>query len=133
MEEKAPRNRGLFQFLIYFQTYTMSSGGYVFNEQGQRLFFNEAERSAFIEAVEYEATDKGRTFCSLLHYTGCKLTEALTLTPRQIDCANSAIVLIPRLRDVPRTIPVPESLIELLDKTHRIRRARHGLQPEEPL
>jgi integrase/recombinase XerD len=76
---------------------------------------------------------KGRTFCSLLHYTGCKLTEALTLTPRQIDCANSAIVLIPRLRDVPRTIPVPKSLIELLDKTHRIRRAQHGLQADEPI
>jgi integrase/recombinase XerD len=111
----------------------MSSGGYVFNEQGERLFFNEAERRAFIEAVEYEATDKGRTFCSLLHYTGCKLTEALTLTPRHIDCANSAIVLTPRLRDVPRTIPVPESLIELLDKTHRVRRAQHGIQADEPI
>jgi integrase/recombinase XerD len=41
--------------------------------------------------------------------------------------------LIPRLRDVPRTIPVPESLIELLDKTHRIRRAQHGIQADEPI
>ena len=110
----------------------MSSGGYVFNEQGERLFFNEEERRAFIDAVDYEE-GKARTFCGLLHYTGCKLTEALSLTPRQIDCANSAIVLIPRLRDVPRSIPVPDSLIELLDKTHGIRRAQSGPRADDPI
>ena len=42
-------------FYFIFKTYTMSSGGYVFNEHGERIFFNEEERRAFIEAVEYEA------------------------------------------------------------------------------
>jgi integrase/recombinase XerD len=111
----------------------MASAGFVFNEQGERLFFNEEERRAFIEAAEYEKSDKAITFCSVLHYTGCKLTEALNLTPRDIDCANRAIVLTPRLRDVPRTIPVPDSLIELLDKTHDIRRAQNGLGADAPI
>ena len=40
--------------------------------------------------------------------------------------------MIPRLRDVPRPIPVPD-LIELLDKTHGVRSAEHGIQADEPI
>ena len=98
-------------------------GDCVFNERGERLFFTGEERRAFIEAAEYERSDKAVTFCSLLHYTGCKLTEALKLTPRQIDCDGKAIVLTPRLRDAPRIVPVPNSLIDLLDKVHGVRSA----------
>jgi integrase/recombinase XerD len=54
----------------------------LFNKQGQRLFFNEEERSAFINTADC-AQDTVRTFCNVLHYTGCNFTEALNLTPRR--------------------------------------------------
>lgn len=108
-------------------------GDSVFNERGERLFFTGEERRAFIEAAEFERSARAVTFCSLLHYTGCKLTEALQLAPRQIDCDGRAIVLTPRLRDAPRIIPVPESLIDLLDKVHGVRRARSGPEADLPL
>jgi integrase/recombinase XerD len=108
-------------------------GDCVFNERGERLFFTGEERRAFIEAAEYERSDKAVTFCSLLHYTGCKLTEALKLTPRQIDCDGRAIVLTPRLRDAPRIVPVPDSLIDLLDKVHGVRSAGSASRADLPI
>jgi integrase/recombinase XerD len=98
----------------------------LFNKQGARLFFNEEERRAFIRTAD-GATDTIRTCCNVLHYTGCNFTEALNITPRQIDCARRVIVF--QTSKVSRAVPVPESLIELLDKTHGVRRA--GLRADE--
>jgi len=98
----------------------------LFNKQGERLFFNEEERSAFIRTAD-GATDTVRTFCNVLHYTGCNFTEALNLSPRQIDCANRAIVF--HDSKVSRDVPVPDSLIDLLDDVHGVRRA--GLRADE--
>ena len=61
---------------------------HLFDEQGRRLFFNEEERKAFIETADGWKDDKARTFCSLLHYTGCNFTEAMNFTPQQVDCAG---------------------------------------------
>jgi integrase/recombinase XerD len=98
----------------------------LFNEQGQRLFFNEEERSAFISTAD-GATDTVRTFCNVLHYTGCNFTEALNLTPRQIDCARRVIIF--QDSKVSRAVPVPDSLIAILDDVHGVRRA--GLRADE--
>ena len=110
------------------------SVGHLFNERGERLFFNEEERRAFIEATEYES-GKAITFCRLLHYTGCKLTEALKLTPRCIDCAGRTVFFdgsVPHPRDAARTVPAPDSFIELLDAVHGVRRrAQTGIQANE--
>ena len=93
---------------------------HLFNEQGERLFFNEEERRAFIKTAD-SAKDTVRTLCNVLHYTGCNFTEALNLTPRRIDCDNRAIVF--QDSKVSRAIPVPDSLIDLLDEVHGVRRA----------
>ena len=89
----------------------------LFNQQGQRLFFNEEERRAFITTAD-GAKDTVRTFCSVLHYTGCNFTEALALTPRHIDCAGRAIVF--QDSKVSRAVPVPDSIIDLLDEVHGV-------------
>ena len=100
----------------------------LFNQQGQRLFFNEEERRAFITTAD-GAKDTVRTFCSVLHYTGCNFTEALALTPRHIDCAGRAIVF--QDSKVSRAVPVPNSIIDLLDEVHGVRRSRSGLPADE--
>jgi site-specific recombinase XerD len=100
------------------------------NEQGERLFFNEEDRRAFIRTAD-SAKDSVRTFCNVLHYTGCNFTEAMILTPRHIDCAGKAIIF--QDDDVSRAVPVPASLIELLDAVHGIRLAQTGIQADERL
>jgi hypothetical protein len=52
----------------------------LFNEQGQRKYLNAAERKAFKNAAEKQPREV-RTFCLVLYYTGCRISEALTLTP----------------------------------------------------
>lgn len=93
----------------------------LFNEHGERLFFNEGERSSFIRTAD-GAQDTVRTFCNVLHYTGCNFTEALNVTPRCIDCARRVIVF--QTSKVSRAVPVPDSLIDLLDDVHGVRRDR---------
>ena len=89
---------------------------HLFNIHGERFFFNEEERAAFIEAANRAEDDKTRTFCSLLHYTGCNFTEAMNFKPPQVDCPGRAIVFPgPHNSQFSRSIPVPDSFIELLD------------------
>ena len=107
----------------------------LFDERGRRLFFDHEERKAFLNASE-KATDTTRTFCSLLHYTGCSLTEGLTLTPAQVDFSARTVILqgtTPRRHDIKRAIPVPDSFIALLDEVHDIRRAQSGPNADRPL
>jgi integrase len=75
-----------------------------------------------------------RTFCGLLHYTGCNLTEGLTLTPSQIDFAARTIILrgtTLRRHDIKRAIPVSDAFITLLDEVHDIRRAQSGADADQ--
>src|ERR1700730_6244330 len=105
---------------------------HLFDQQGLRLFFNEDERTAFIQAADRAEDDKTKTFCSLLHYTGCNFTEAMNLTPPQVDCSGRAIVFPgPHHSQFSRSIPVPDSFIELLDHVHGVRQHQTGLHAEE--
>jgi integrase/recombinase XerD len=101
----------------------------LFNEQGERLFFSEEDRGAFIKTADGLQDAAVRTFCNVLHYTGCNFTEAMTLAPRRIDCARKVIVFIDS--KFSRTVPVPDTLIDLLDDVHGIRRAQNNLQADE--
>jgi integrase/recombinase XerD len=106
---------------------------HLFDDQGQRLFFNEEERESFIQTADRAADDNTRTFCSLLHYTGCNFTEAMKFTRQQVDFDARAIVfsgLVPGSK-VSRAIPVPDAFIELLDDAHDIRHHRAGLHADE--
>ena len=56
----------------------------LFDTQDRRLYLSCAERAAFL-AVTANASRKVRTFCLVLYYTGCWISEALTLTPQRSD------------------------------------------------
>jgi len=73
-----------------------------------------------------------RLFCHVLHYSGCRPSEALELTPGRILIEERALVfrsLKKRKKDARgrikqpqyRTVPVPEILIESLDLVYGIR------------
>lgn len=104
--------------------------GELYDGAGNRKYLTNDERAAFLKAAE-RAPREVRTFCAVLHYTGCRISEALALTGDRIDFTNGAITfesLKKRRTGVYRSVPVPPTLLEALDLVHDIRatEARRG-------
>ena len=87
-----------------------------------------------MEASAQESRET-RLFCRLLHFTGCRLSEALETTPERISLDEKAIIfrsLKKRRKDrkgrlkAPqyRIVPVPERLIEEFDLVFDLQRPR---------
>lgn len=95
----------------------------LFDPQGRRLYLTAKEREAFLAAAK-DADRYVRTFCSVLHFTGCRISEALALNPASFDYAGKAIIfetLKKRRTGVYRAVPVPPALLDTLDMVHAIR------------
>jgi integrase/recombinase XerD len=76
--------------------------------QGRRLYLTGEERAAFMEAAR-RAPREVRTLCTVLHDTGCRISEALELVPARIDLAAGAVTirtLKKRRQGVYRAVPV---------------------------
>ena len=110
-------------------------GMQLFDAEGRRLYFTEEERRAFVLAAA-KASREVRTFCGVLHATGCRISEALALTPRQVDLSGRVIVLESlkkRRRGVFRAVPVPPALLDMLDMVHGVRQAQRRGRAKAPL
>jgi len=93
------------------------------DKQGRRKYFTSDERQSFLEASS-KAAREVRTFCNVLLYTGCRISEALALTTKDIDLSANVIVfesLKKRRSGVYRQVPIPAELLDLLDMVHGIR------------
>ena len=88
----------------------------LYSPRGQRLYLDEAERGRFLKALE-RADERTRLLGLVLFYTGCRLSEALELTPEHIRSVEGVIVFrtLKRRKLVMREVPVPKSLIAELD------------------
>ncbi len=64
----------------------------IVNEKGERLYFTEEQRNALLAAAA-KAPREVRSFCSVLCYTGCRISEALALTAKSIDLFAKVIVI----------------------------------------
>jgi integrase/recombinase XerD len=94
--------------------------------QGRRLYLTADERRAFIAAAA-TADRPVRTLCTVLHDTGCRISEALALTPESVDLSGRAVMfesLKKRRRGIYRAVPVPPALLDTLDMVHGIREAQ---------
>lgn len=103
-----------------------SPGMQLYDAEGSRLYLTEEERRAFVAAAAKAPRDV-RTFCCVLQATGCRISEALALTPQQIDLSSRLIVfesLKKRKRGVFRAVPIPPELLDMLDMVHGIREAQ---------
>ena len=116
----------------------MHDTAYLYDTLGRRLYLTPAEREAFLRtALGHDRSV--RTLCSLLYDTGCRISEALHVTPRRVDVADQVIIvesLKKRRKGVYRAIPVPPSLLDTLDMVHGLteiqrRGRRHEL--DQPL
>src|SRR4051795_1629967 len=102
------------------------TGMQLYDAEGHRLYFTEDERRAFVAAAA-KASREVRTFCGVLHATGCRISEALALTVQQVDLSGRVVVfesLKKRKRGVYRAVPVPPELLDALDLVHGVREAQ---------
>jgi|OM-RGC.v1.013374515 integrase/recombinase XerD len=93
---------------------------------GNRLYLTAAERAAFLTAAA-KAPREVRSFCEVLHFTGCRISEALALTIGRVDIDGQALVfetLKKRRTGMYRAVPVPLRLIDTLVLVHGVREAR---------
>src|SRR3954469_12812207 len=67
------------------------TGMQLHDAEGRRLYLTEEERRAFMAAAA-QAPREVRTFCGVLHATGCRISEALALTAQQIDLSGRVVV-----------------------------------------
>ena len=67
----------------------------LFDTEGNRKYLNESERLAFMKAAD-KAQNEVRTFCHLLHYTGCRISEALELTYDRVDLSSGSSAPAPQ-------------------------------------
>lgn len=82
--------------------------------EGQRKYLTQAELRAFIAESKRREFDV-KTFCWTIAATGCRISEALSLTPSSIDFEVGCIViksLKKRGKIIFRSIPIPEPLLQ---------------------
>jgi integrase len=102
---------------------------------GDRLYMNENERERFIKAARALDNRSHWLFCEMVHWTGCRISEALELTPRRID-TDAMTVRFRTLKKnkytkngqlkapVYRDVPLSQELLLSLDLYFNIRKAR---------
>lgn len=115
----------------------------LFDDAGDRLYLSAAERAAFLAAASAQPRED-RVFCHLLHFTGCRPSEALELSPDRVLLDDRAVVfrsLKKRATDRQgrpkrpqfRTVPVPARLTDDLDLVFDLRRTRRPQERRVPL
>src|SRR3954469_17541005 len=106
------------------------TGMQLFDAEGRRLYLTEDERRAFLKAAAL-APREVRSFCGVLHATGCRISEALALTVDRVDLSGRVIVfesLKKRRKGVYRAVPVSPELQDALDLVHGIQEAQQRSQ-----
>jgi integrase/recombinase XerD len=108
----------------------------LFTPEGQRLYCTPQERENFLREAQ-KASPQVRTFCETLAYTGCRISEALELVPRQIDLDGHTVTfrsLKKRRDDVYRLVPVPEAYLDALNIAFNLRQTiKHKRKAEQRL
>ena len=95
------------------------------DSRGRRLYLTAEERKAFITEANRQPRNV-RTFCLVLAYSGCRISEALSLTPEHFDFPNKAIIfktLKKRHRNDHRAVPMPSGTLDTLNMVHGLQEA----------
>lgn len=98
----------------------------IWTAEGSRKYLSPSELRDFIKETKRYDPRLG-TFCSFLAQSGCRISEALSITPRQFDFENSRVIvesLKKRRNGVFREVPIPVELgiqVENYCATHGIR------------
>lgn len=95
-------------------------GSGLFTALGERKYLVATEIKRLLAAAKNADLDT-RLFCRTLFHTGCRLSEALALSPRLLDHEQNRITFrtLKRRRTVYRSVPVPPALMRQLMKRAR--------------
>jgi integrase/recombinase XerD len=87
----------------------------LYSRQGARKYVCGPERQRFLAAAD-RMPMRDQSFCHLIALTGCRISEALALTPNHLDVEQICVVFrtLKRRRLVFRTVPVPTTLMAQL-------------------
>ena len=108
----------------------------LYDDQGNRLYLNAEERAAFLAAARQRPA-RDRTLCETLHFTGCRPSELIEITPARIDLSGGTVTLrtLKKRKDssgyqktVFRAVPVPPDYLDTLNTAHAIREAQRTLK-----
>lgn len=93
----------------------------LFDGSGKRKYLCARELPRFLKIAAQSDTST-RAFCMLLAFTGCRLSEALALTPAQLDADTGRVVFrtLKRRRQVYRAVPIPTELMKALSSLRRV-------------
>ncbi|MEM7525015.1 MAG: tyrosine-type recombinase/integrase [Pseudomonadota bacterium] len=94
----------------------------LYDRERRRLYLNAAERERFV-AVARRSPAEVRTFCLTLLYTGCRISEALSLSPSSVQVEDRVVAIrsLKKRRKVEiREVPIPRGLAEDLERSFRI-------------
>lgn len=98
------------------------------------LYLNAEERAAFLAAARRRPA-RDRTLCEVIHFTGCRPSEVVEITPARVDLASGTITLrsLKKRKDtsgaahiVYRSVPVPPNFLDTLNTAHGIREAQRS-------
>ncbi|OCK55410.1 site-specific integrase [Bradyrhizobium sp. LMTR 3] len=98
------------------------SGGCLYTPTGRRKYLSPSERARFIAAAwACPRSDLG-TFCLVLAYTGCRISECLALTAQSFD-VTECFVAVRSLKKrshavVIREIPLPDDVMAEIVRVH---------------
>lgn len=99
----------------------------LWDNQGSRLYLTADERAAFRAAARAHDDRGARTFCHLLLFSGCRISEGLEITPERFDWQDQAVMfrtLKKRGRKALttyRAVPLPADFLDELDLIHHLR------------
>lgn len=99
----------------------------LFDQSGNRLYLNREELNAFLNVARLKAP-KIRTFAETLFFTGCRISEALEITPKRIDISGNQIILRSlkkRRHDIYRSVPIPATFLDTLNMAHNVRESQN--------
>ncbi|WP_431201566.1 tyrosine-type recombinase/integrase [Bradyrhizobium betae] len=94
----------------------------LYSLQGQRKYLTGPERTLFIAAAMSCPRPELRSFCLVLAYTGCRISEALKLVAANIETTETSIALRSLKKrkkvGIVRQVPVPAALIDEVKIVH---------------
>ena len=87
------------------------------DQAGHRKYLNGSERKSFFK-VSRMLNQQERLFCQVMYYTGCRISEALSLKKSSLDYEEK-LLIIPTLKrrdsSVFRQFPLPDCLLFSLE------------------
>lgn len=94
----------------------------LYDAGGSRKYLCASERQRFLKAAAREPLTV-RAFAELLAFTGCRISEALSVTRASLDAETNRVILrtLKRRKRVFRAVPVPVELMARLEEIARER------------